>query len=103
MLQYQVLEIQLAVSNTVTNTPIILPAQMYELNDPWDKFEQKICILEPNGVDTDCWGMKNHMTLFDMDNKAEVECEKTVDTDNDGTKRCLRISFRFNSSKLRKF
>ena len=25
------------------------------------------------------------MTLFDMDNKAEVECEKTVDTNYDGT------------------
>ena len=83
---YEVAGDSIAVSNDGSaKTPLALPAQMYELNDPWDKFEQKICILEPNGLDTDCWGMKNHMTLFDMDNKAEVECEKTVDTDYDGT------------------
>ena len=29
---------------------------------------------------TDCWGMKNHMTLFDMERASDVECEKTRDT-----------------------
>ena len=48
-----------------------------KLNDPWDTFRGKICILQPNGGDRDCWGMKNHMTLFDMDKASEVECEKT--------------------------
>ena len=57
---------------------------MYELNDPWRKFEGNICIVEPNGVDKDCWGIKNHMTLFDMDRASDVECEKTRDTNNDG-------------------
>jgi hypothetical protein len=83
---YEVAGDSLAVSNTGSaKTPLALPAQMYELNDPWNKFEQNICVVQPNGVDKECWGMKNHMTLFDMDKKAEVECEKTVDTDYDGT------------------
>ena len=30
--------------------------------------------------------MKNHMTLFDMTKASEVECDKTRDTNNDGTK-----------------
>ena len=67
-----------------TQTPLALPAKMYELGNPWGYFEGNICILEPNGVDTNCWGMKNHMTLFDMTNIAKVECEKTRDTDGDG-------------------
>ena len=70
--------------DTTTNTALTLPAKMYELNDPWRRFEGKICIVEPNGIDKDCWGMKNHMTLFDMDRAPEVECEKTRDTNNDG-------------------
>ena len=70
--------------DTTTNTALSLPAKMYELNDPWRKFEGNICIVEPNGVDKDCWGMKNHMTLFDMDRASDVECEKTRDTNNDG-------------------
>ena len=52
---------------------------MYEVNDPWDKFRDKICYLNPNGVDRDCY-MQTHMTLFDMDKASEVECEKTRDS-----------------------
>ena len=68
--------------DTTTNTALVLPAGMYELNNPWGRFEGNICIVEPNGVDKDCWGMKNHMTLFDMAKASEVECEKTRDTNN---------------------
>tara|TARA_B100001248_G_scaffold115151_1_gene86191 strand:- start:1280 stop:4441 length:3162 start_codon:yes stop_codon:yes gene_type:complete len=70
-----------------SQTPLQLPSEMYELNDPWSKFEQKICIREPNQASNeqgrDCWGMKNHMTLFDMAKVAEVRCDLTRDTDND--------------------
>ena len=71
-------------ADTITNVPIALPAAMYEVNDPWDKFRDKICYLNPNGVDRDCY-MQTHMTLFDMDNASEVECEKTRDSNGDGT------------------
>jgi len=73
------------IADTTTNTPIVLPAAMYEINDPWRKFQEKICFTQPNGRDTDCW-MQNHMTLFDMSKASEVECEKTRDSNNDGTK-----------------
>ena len=96
--------------DTTTNTALTLPAKMYELNDPWRKFEGNICIVEPNGVDKDCWGMKNHMTLFDMDKASEVECDKTRDTNNDGTKDSYEYhndsvvqtseNFRYCNSKL---
>jgi hypothetical protein len=82
ILQYQASGDTLA--DTITNVPIALPAEMYEVNDPWDKFREKICYLRPNGVDRECW-MVNHMTLFDMDNASEVECEKTRDSNGDGT------------------
>ncbi len=96
--------------DTTTNTALTLPAGMYELNNPWGKFEGNICIVEPNGVDKDCWGMKNHMTLFDMTKASEVECEKTRDTNNDGTKNAYEYhsdstvqsseNFRYCASKL---
>ena len=82
LLQYQASGDTLA--DTITNVPIALPAAMYEVNDPWDKFRDKICYLNPNGVDRDCY-MQSHMTLFDMDNASEVECEKTRDSNGDGT------------------
>ena len=82
VLQYQASGETLA--DTITNVPIELPAAMYEVNDPWDKFNGKICYLRPNGVDRDCY-MQNHMTLFDMDRASEVECEKTRDSNGDGT------------------
>ena len=37
-----------------SQTPLALPAKMYELGNPWSYFEGNICILEPNGVDTNC-------------------------------------------------
>ena len=69
------------------NTPLELPAKMYELGNPWAYFEGNICIKHPNynrSGDTDCWGMKNHMTLFDYAKVSQVECDKTRDTDGDG-------------------
>ncbi len=108
VMQYQVSGETIA--DTVTNVPIVLPAGMYELNNPWSKFEGNICITEPNGVDTDCWGMKNHMTLFDMAKASEVECEKTRDTNNDGIKNAYEYhsdstvqsseNFRYCNSRL---
>ena len=47
------------------------------------KFGQNICFKAPNGQD-ECWGMQNHMRLFDVAKFASIECEKTRDTDNDG-------------------
>ena len=90
IMQYQASgdSIALVASIDSSQTPLKLPEAMYELNDPWSKFEQKICIREPDqpsgAQGRDCWGMKNHMTLFDMDKVAEVRCDLTRDTDNDG-------------------
>lgn len=66
-----------------TQTPLELPAGMYALADPWSKFGSNICFKAPNGQD-ECWGMQNHMRLFDVSKYASVECEKTRDTNNDG-------------------
>ena len=66
-----------------TQTPLALPEGMYALSDPWSKFGQNICFKAPNGQD-ECWGMQNHMRLFDVAKFASIECEKTRDTDNDG-------------------
>ena len=51
VLQYQASGDSIA-DTDLLNSDCNLPAAMYELNDPWDKFEGKICIREPNGVDT---------------------------------------------------
>ena len=48
-----------------------------------------ICILQPNGVDTDCWGMKNHMTLFDMEIFQKLNV-KNCDTDGDGREMLMK-------------
>ena len=106
VVKYQATTDTLAViaEQDASQTPLALPAKMYELGNPWEYFEGNICILQPNGVDTDCWGMKNHMTLFDMANIANVECEKTRDTDGDGTGDAYEIhesSIVQNSEQLR--
>ena len=85
IMQYQAAGESIALIPSIdsSETPLQLPAAMYELNDPWSKFEQNICIREPDQTSSeqgrDCWGMKNHMTLFDMDKVAEVRCELTRD------------------------
>ncbi len=70
------------IADTTTNVAIELPAGMYEVNQPWEKFRDNICFIQPNGIDKDCY-MQNHMQLFDMAKASEVECEKTRDN---GTK-----------------
>ena len=73
-----------AIQDTITNADIAFPNTIYEYSDPWNAF-QNVCYLEPNGSGEVC-GLYANMRLFNMAKLDQMECEKTEDSDGDGTK-----------------
>ena len=73
-----------AIQDTITNADIAFPNTIYEYSDPWSAF-QNVCYLEPNGEGKTC-GLFANMRLFNMAKLDQMECDKTEDSDSDGSK-----------------
>ena len=73
-----------AIQDTITNADIAFPNTIYEYSDPWSAF-QNVCYLEPNGEGQAC-GLYANMRLFNMAKLDQMECDKTEDSNGDGTK-----------------
>ena len=73
-----------AIQDTITNADIAFPNTIYEYSDPWSAF-QDVCYFEPNGSGEVC-GLYANMRLFNMAKLDQMECDKTEDSDGDGTK-----------------
>ena len=73
-----------AIQDTITNVDIAFPSTIYEYSDPWSAF-QNVCYVEPNGAGEVC-GLYANMRLFNMAKLDQMECDKTEDSDGDGTK-----------------
>ncbi len=73
-----------AIQDTITNADIAFPNTIYEYSDPWSAF-QNVCYLEPNGEGKTC-GLFPNMRLFNMAKLDQMECDKTEDSDSDGSK-----------------
>lgn len=73
-----------AIQDTITNADIAFPNTIYEYSDPWNAF-QNVCYLEPNGSGQVC-GLYANMRLFNMAKLDQMECDKTEDSDGNGSK-----------------
>ena len=73
-----------AIQDTITNADIAFPNTIYEYSDPWNAF-QNVCYLEPNGSGEVC-GLYANMRLFNMAKLDQMECDKTEDSDGNGSK-----------------